>query len=86
MSSTAAINLANLHLSVGYRNVVPPKQPVLAACRNCAYFQCDHDDREGWKGVTFRRVNLRCRNHNMAVKLNCVCDAHQFAHADRRDR
>lgn len=85
MTSTNAINRANLKESVGFRDVVPPKPEVLAACRNCAFYACDHDDRQGKRDIIFVKSNHRCQTHRFPVKRNTVCDHHQFKHNDRRD-
>lgn len=80
--STAAINLANLRASVNYRK--PAKPLPQPACKNCGYYLCDHEDREGAKGVYFETSNSRCRRHTMPVGRTSVCDTHEFKHADRR--
>jgi hypothetical protein len=71
--------------AVGFRKVIRPEPEILPACRNCTHFIYDADDREGWKGITFRRINLQCRLHRFGVTLDSICNLHGFRHADRRD-
>lgn len=87
MSSTAQINLANLHDSVGFKKAVPPEPKIYAMCRNCCYFVYDSDDRTNFRGeLTLRRVNLRCSTHKFKVRMETVCDSHSFQYTNRGDK
>lgn len=83
MTSTAAINTANLKASVSCR--LADKPAIVAACKNCAFYQCDRDDRCGPRGMRLETTNSRCSAHKFPVGRTYVCDQHQFKHADRRD-
>lgn len=68
---------------VGFRNRAKPD--VLPACRNCAHYVYDAEDRMGPAGETVSRGNQRCGKHHFPVAMNKVCDDHNFKHRDRRD-
>ncbi len=70
---------------VNFRKVVVPTPEVLPACRNCGHYACDHNDRQGAKGVYFEIANSRCLKHVFSVSRNTVCDSHAFRYKDRRD-
>lgn len=72
---------------IGFRKAVPPEPKRFAQCRNCKHIAYDSDDRCNLKGeLTLRRVNLRCSQHRVPVRLGTVCDTHEFAYSDRADR
>ncbi len=82
---TALLHGAALRKSVNFRKVDRPKPIIPAACRNCAEYRCDHEDRQGAKGIYFQIANSRCVLHKFPVQRNTVCDSHMFKHDDRRD-
>lgn len=85
--SISAIEAAERRGRVNYRRVVVPKPEILPACKNCRHFTYDSDDRLNFRGeITFRKTRLRCAVLDVPVTNNCVCDSHDFCHADRRDR
>jgi hypothetical protein len=69
--------------SAAYRDAAQPAPP--AACRNCAQYRYDAQDRMTDRGETFYRSNQRCGLHGFTVVMNKVCDSHAFRHADHRD-
>lgn len=84
---TNQIAAAERRRRVNYRKVIVPKPEILPACKNCTHFAYDADDRENFKGeITFRKVRLHCVVLKTPVLNNCVCDEHDFYHADRSDR
>ncbi|MGK2897820.1 MAG: hypothetical protein ACSLE9_03930 [Burkholderiaceae bacterium] len=75
--------------AIGYAKAVPPEPKLYPQCRNCKHLI--YDDHfymalSGKGGERSKKVNLRCRLHEIAVNLGCVCSGHQFAYADRSDR
>lgn len=73
--------------ALGIRQAVPPEPTRYAQCRNCKSFVYDDSDYCSAKGeLRFRKVNLRCRVHQVAVSMSAVCAAHEFAYADRGGR
>lgn len=72
---------------VGFRQAEPPEPKRYAQCRNCKQFRYDDSEYCNAKGnLASRRVNLRCSVHKIVVQMGTVCDAHEFANADRSDR
>lgn len=72
---------------VAYRKAIQPTPQIVAACRNCTHYLCDHDDRESDKrGVYFQIVNSRCGLNKFSVQRNCVCRNHAFHHPSRSDK
>lgn len=75
--------IAEKRAVVNYRDAETPA--VVAACKNCAEYRSDQDERMGMKGSYMERTNSRCILHKFPVKRNAVCDRHMFMHTDRRD-
>ena len=73
--------------AAGIRKAVPPEPKRYAQCRNCKHFVYDDSEYCGSRGdLRFKQVNLRCNVHKIAVLKSSVCDAHEFAYANRGDR
>jgi hypothetical protein len=79
MTSTAQINLANLHESVGFKKAVPPEPKIYAmsAIAVTSFLRGE---------LTLHRVNLRCRTHKFKVRMETVCDSHSFQYTNRGDK
>lgn len=72
---------------VAYRKAVQPVPEIVASCRNCTHYLCDHNDRMNMKSeVIFTISNSRCDLHKFTVQRNCVCASHAFHHESRRDK
>jgi hypothetical protein len=71
--------------AVKFRKVEIPKPPILAACRNCAHFAYDADDRMGARGLYLEKTKKRCALNRFSTTSNSVCDKHEFKHLDKRD-
>lgn len=72
-----------LRMEVRYRYASKPE--IVPACKNCTHFGYDSSDYMGAKGISFSKVNRRCKQHKFSVSSNSVCDTHAFKYPDRSD-
>ena len=81
------MNRGQVFAQIGFRQALPPEPKRFAQCRNCKGIVYDTDERLSLKGkLVFLRLNVRCQQHGVPVRLGTVCDSHEFAYADRSDR
>lgn len=72
---------------IGFVKAVPPEPKRYAQCRNCKHFVYDDSEYADSRGRdASRKVNLRCKEHQIMVSMGTVCLKHEFAYSDRGDR